>query len=224
MKRSFLLAKIFCVTIAFILSACSQKSQADNFDKQVSIADSQTPTASPTPFLSLDSPIRKIDFNNFTYPANEGIGDFTLENGEKKFVWGKESGVHLGNIEYVDITGDGEEDAILVMSIQTGGSAIPNAIFIYTIRNNKTKLLWNFVTGDRADGGLKKIYAENGELIIELFGESKLKNGKWIFSIPKEKDFGAARPAIYTRNRFKWNGRKFVKTKKPELFDYSDSR
>ncbi len=76
------------------------------------------------------------------------------------------------------------------------------------------------MTGDRADGGLKNIYAENDELIIELFGDSKLVNGEWKFDYPKDRYAGAGRPTIYTKNRFKWNGKKFIVQGNPKLFDY----
>ncbi len=114
-----------------------------------------------------------------------------------------EIGVSLDNINYGDTTTDGQEEAIINLSIQTGGSATPNAIYVYTIKNEKPELLWSFDTGDRAEGGLKKVYAENGNLIVELFGDDKFENGEWEYDIPEGKFKGLCCPKVFTKFRFK---------------------
>ncbi len=40
------------------------------------------------------------------------------------------------------------------------------------------------------------------------------------FDYPKDRYAGAGRPTIYTKNRFKWNGKKFIVQGNPKLFDY----
>jgi hypothetical protein len=219
MKDKTLLIKLFVVSIVFTFSAC-QKSVADSVEISPAphISTNQTSNA-PVP----DSPIRKIDFKNFTYPALEWYGAFTFKNGEKPYVHGKEAGIYLDNIEYADLTGDEQEEAILTMGIQTGGSMIPSLIYIYTLKNGKPKFLWGFVTGDRAEGGLKEIYVENGELIVELFGDDKFENGQWEFNLPKN-ERGLACPTAVTKFRFKWNGKNFEISEKPELFNYDDCK
>ena len=136
----------FAIIINF--SAC-QKSVADKVDISPSptVSISQTPLPMQTP--EINSPIRKIDFKNFTYPDAESYPGFKLRNGEKPYIHLKEDGIELGKIDYADVTNDGVEDAILFMSIQTGGSAIPNIVYFYTLQNNKPKSLWSFMTGDR---------------------------------------------------------------------------
>jgi len=218
-----LLIILLLVEIAFTFSAC-QKSIADKTNVLLSPTVSPIQVFSPTPTPNLDSPIRKVDFKNFTYPGAEDYPGFKLKNGEKSYKHLEEDGIYLGKIEYADVTGDEEEDAILLIGIQTGGSAIPTLIYIYTLKNEKPKLLWAFMTGDRADGGLKDIYAKNNELIIELFGDSKIVNRNWKFDYPEDKYAGAGRPTIYTKNRFKWNGKKFVVEGKPEFFDYDPEK
>ncbi|MDQ3131552.1 MAG: hypothetical protein M3Q99_12425 [Acidobacteriota bacterium] len=215
-----LLIKILAVAIVFAFSAC-QKSAADNVNISPSLVVAvPTQISAPTPMPNLNSPIRKVDFKNFTYPETDGYEGFKLKNSEKSYIHQQEDGIYLGKVDYTDVTGDGVEDAILLMGIQTGGSAIPTLIYLYTLENKKPKLLWAFMTGDRADGGLKDIYAINDELIIELFGDSKVINDEWKFDYPEEKYAGAGNPTIYTKNRFKWNGKKFVTVGNPELFDY----
>ncbi len=159
MKGKLLVILLFAV-IAFNSSAC-QKSIADNINILPSPTASPVQVFSPTSTPNLVSPIRKVDFENFTYPDAGDYQEFKLKNGAKSYKHLEEDGIYLGKIEYTDVTGDRKEDAILLMGIQTGGSAIPTLIYIYTLKNEKPKLLWAFMTGDRADGGLKDIYAEN---------------------------------------------------------------
>ncbi|MGH9942726.1 MAG: hypothetical protein ACRD9R_10280, partial [Pyrinomonadaceae bacterium] len=113
-----------------------------------------------SPVYSQRTDIRRVDFANFTYPWTADLIDpansrktFTLKAGklpaahdEKGHV--DEMGVYLQLVSYGDVTGDGLEEAILSMSIQTGGSAIPGLVYVCTLRNNRPRLLWFFSTGD----------------------------------------------------------------------------
>lgn len=221
-RQNVLLTTILVFGITFMYSAC-QKSAAENSktETESSPAVSPTPGISITPVPNLNSPIRKVDFDNFTYSAIDDYGEtFTLKNAEKTFKMGEEDGIDLFRTEYADLTDDGNEEAILTMSIQTGGSSMPNLIYIYTLKNTKPKLLWGFMTGDRAEGGLKKVYAENGELVVETFGDNKFEDDKWKFDFPQNRFSGYCCPTAYTKIRFKYNGTKFVAQGKPELFDY----
>lgn len=210
---------ILILAIAF--SAC-KKSTAENEQIKSQTLPSISPTLSLTPTSSPeeDSAIQKIDFKNFTFPETDGYERFTLKDGEKTFEMGKEDGISLGKTEYSEVTGDSEKEAILIMSIQTGGSSTPNLVYIYTLKNEKPQLLWSFITGDRAEGGLKNVYADNGKLVVETFGDNKFENDEWEFNFPKNKFSGYCCPTAYTKIRFKWNGKKFAVEGKPELFDY----
>ena len=218
--KKFLPLQILIFAIA--LSAC-QKSAAENEQVKPQTLPSVSPTSTltPTPTPEENSAIGKIDFKNFAFSETEGYEKFTLKDGEKTFEMGKEDGISLDKMEYSDVTDDGEKEAILTMSIQTGGSSMPNLIYIYTLRNGKPILLWSFITGDRAEGGLKKVYAENGELVVETFGDNKFENDEWEFHFPKNKFTGYCCPSAYTKIHFKWNGKKFAPEGKPELFDYN---
>src|SRR5690242_10256454 len=129
------------------------------------------------------SSIRTVDFENFTYPARPIFGGrrttFTLRNGELPVKYdrkGRPLDVGLSaSARYYDVTGDGIEDAIIGFSEDnSGGSAIVYAAYIYTLRRGRPVFLWGFEAGDRADGGLRSIYGENGELVIELEGKNKV--------------------------------------------------
>ena len=152
-----------------------------------------------------NSNIRSANFSNFTYPwviensvyPNES---FTLKNGELSPTYDErgikdEDGVVFESVKYSDITGDGEEEAIVFLSVVTGGSSIPGIIYIYTWQNNHPKLIWFRATGDRADGGLRHMYTENGDFVLEL--NSPLGA------------LGAGRPIQFERTTYKWTGKKF---------------
>lgn len=222
--EKFLVLKILVLAMTLAFLAC-QKSETENGSISSSPSTSPLQTLSQTPSIDSDLPIRKIDFKNFTYPWTKDLSTkdektFTLKDGEIPFEREGQMGVSLAKIEYADVTGDDTDEAILVISLQTGGSAVPNLVYIYTAENEIPKLLWSFDTGDRAQGGLKGVYAENGKLVVETFGSSKFENDEWEFKFP-EKIAGYCCPTAYTKIHFKWNGKKFAVEGKPELFDYN---
>lgn len=159
--------------------------------------------------------IRSIDFTNFTFPWLRELGDasksFTLRKGKldptrNKTGMVEEMGVNLESIAYGDATGDGVEDAMVVLSIVTGGSAIPHATYIFAFENGKPKLLWDLYTGDRADGGLRQIYAENGELVIEQYSNPDPISGKC-----------PACPTHFSLTRYEWQRNSFHQKGKKEV-------
>lgn len=92
-----------------------------------------------------------------------------------------------------------------VLGIGLRGSAIPDYVYIFTLKNGRLKLLWDFETGDRADGGFKRIYADQGNLVIELYGKDRFIGGELY-----KGDEGLCCPSSFTRTRYKWNGKRFV--------------
>ncbi len=222
-----LTAKVLVLVSAFAFSAC-QKAAENNVPPIPQLLPSVSPDFTPgsedPAVKKIDPSIRKFDFKNFTYPLTEDQGGgngetFTLKNGRQE---GSEQQIEatLQKIEYGDVTGDGKEEAMIGIYPYSGGNCQCYMVFIYALEDKKPKLLWSFDTWDKAQGGFKRAYAENGGLIIELFGDSKFENGKWDFQIPEGKFKGLCCPTVYTKNRFKWSGGKFVVEGTPELFDY----
>lgn len=159
--------------------------------------------------------IRSIDFTNFTFHWVGKLGDasksFTLRKGKldptrNKTGMVEEMGVNLQSIAYGDATGDGVEDAMVVLSIVTGGSAIPHATYIFALENGKPKLLWALYTGDRADGGLRQVYAENGKLVIEQYSNPDPLGGEC-----------PACPTHFTRTRYAWKRNSFHQEGRKEV-------
>jgi hypothetical protein len=176
--------------------------------------------ASPVP----DSPIRRIDFENFSYPFPErphGRKKIRLRDGEQPPTLFGEHGIPhnwgyiLSEVSYGDLTGDDIEEAIVILGIISSGSGIPNYVYIYTLRHGRPALLWSFETGDRADGGLQKVAAENGELLIELRGRNK------VIGTDLYADDGTGKGDCchdaFTRTRYRWLRGRFRHRGTPEV-------
>jgi hypothetical protein len=160
--------------------------------------------------------IRDIDFKNFTYPklptgkcsrmskvrVRDGkygsFKNFSPRVVPRAGCWQ----VSVGTVIYGDVTGDGREEAIVVLYAEMGGTESSDDVFIYSLRNGKPVLLWKFWTGDRADGGLVKLYAENGKLVVELAGKNKFIGGDYFANDGTSN--GACCPTVITRSKYQW--------------------
>jgi hypothetical protein len=158
------------------------------------------------------SNIHSVDFGNSIYPWTSDLGNakksFTLRNGERPASRNQnglidEMGVFFQSVTYGDVTGDGFEEAIVFLGLETGGSATPDLVYIYTFQKNRLKLLWLRSAGDRADGGLRTVYAQNGQLVVELNNSIGSR--------------GDCCPTLFTRTRYEWRGGRFHRKRKETL-------
>lgn len=181
---------------------------------------------------STHSPLVTVDFKNFTYPLPRGWhhpdGDeIVLENGrlqpkirdvhedmspEDKAAARAERRIGMSYVttKYFDIDDDGLDEAAVILKIETGGTAIPQLVYLYTWKDDKPELIWNFRTGDRADGGLKDIRIENGETIVELYGQDRFILGQTETGKITGDEEQLCCPTHFTRSFYKWNGRSFT--------------
>ena len=181
------------------------------------------------------SPLGTFDFKNFTYPLPRGWqhadgDDLTLSNGrlEPKFQDVDEDmtseekaekkaarriGMSYVTTKFLDVNGDGSDDAAVILKIETGGAAIPQLVYLYEWKDGKPELLWNFRTGDRADGGLKDLRIENGELVVELYGQDRFLLGQTETGKITGDEEQLCCPTFFTRTRYKWNGKNFLMQK-----------
>lgn len=151
--------------------------------------------------------IRSIDFANIAY---HNFPDFT---GNKKRIVTLKPGEGVpSHINYGDITGDGLEEAMAVLPIEIRGSATPHHVYLFMLENGDPKPVWDFGTGDRADGGLREVYANDGELVIELYGKDRVIGGRLY-----QGDEGLCCPSSFTRARCKWDGKGFQQISKEVL-------
>ena len=164
-----------------------------------------------------DSLIGTVDFKNFTYPLPRGWQDadsreITLENGFRRMTKEK-IGMSYVTTKFGDVTGDDEDEALVILKVGTGGSAIPQIVYIFEENKEipeEPNLLWYFRTGDRADGGLKRVYAEDGELVVELFGRDRYIFTQMETSKIVGDDQQLCCPTHWTKSRYKKQGKGFI--------------
>lgn len=183
------------------------------------------------PSIAAQHSIRQVDFKNFTYPLSgpllghtelKWLGDpkdgysrqkpIHLVNGDdlaksSSFVMDGQgytqwAGFTLQSVEYADVTGDGKEDAIVVLRYLTGGTQNTHYVYIHSFDAGKPKLLAHCHTGNRAYLGLYKVYGEHGNLVFEL--------------LDPRKSTGDCCSSGFVRTRYKWDGSRFEAFGHPE--------
>lgn len=184
-------------------------------------------------FRTSTSPIASFDFLNHTFPLPRGWqnpdgSDAKLEKGrlapvsehlgedlsdEDRAKARSERRIGLAHVvtKYFDVTGDGQDEAIVVLKIETGGSAVPQIVYIYEWKDDAPNLLWHFRTGDRSDGGLKDIRPEGGQLVLELFGQDRFMLGEVETGKITGDEVQLCCPTHFTRTVYKWNGKNFIR-------------
>ena len=197
-------------------------------------------------FKKANSPIGDVDFKNYTYPLPHGWqnpdgSDLTLTDGKLAPVGAdtdigmdpdqaaeKKSQRRIGATyvatRYFDVTGDGQDEALVVIKIETLGSAVPQIVYIYTFKDDHPELIWYFRTGDRADGGLKDLRPENGDLVVELYGQDRFLLGGIETSKITDDFEQICCPTNFTRSFYKWNGRTFLLQGKRLTFSAADPK
>ena len=196
-------------------------------------------------FKTTASPIGTFDFKNYTYPLPhgwqnpDGSTDIKLTNGRIAPVAGKPNdelsdeqraddkshrriGMSYVTTKYMDVTSDGKVEAIVILKIETAGSAIPQLVYVFSWKDGKPELIWPFRTGDRADGGLKNIYHENGMLVVELFGQDRFILGQTETGKIGDDREQLCCPTHFTRSLYKWNGNAFLMQGKRLTFTVAD--
>ncbi len=191
------------------------------------------------------SPIGGFDFKNYTYEMPrgwqnpDGTAEITLVNGRVPRVERDVSenmddnsraeakaqrriGLSFVTTKYTDVTGDGQDEALVILKIETGGGAVPQVVYVFTWKDDNPELIWPFRTGDRADGGLKDLRAENGELVVELYGQDRFLLGQIETGKITDDVEQLCCPTYFTRTRYKWNGKNFLMQKKRLTYSIAD--
>ncbi|HEX6124426.1 MAG TPA: hypothetical protein VFZ23_03560, partial [Pyrinomonadaceae bacterium] len=152
--------------------------------------------------------IRAVDFKNFTYMANcisETPSKVTVKDGE--FSEEKQEDGYVDrfyfnvlHIEYGDLTGDRQDEAIILTVCNTGGTGNFSEGFVYSMKAGKPSLVARIPGGDRAYGGLRSTRVENGLLVVE--------------SNDVGPEGGACCPQVIVTTRYKLTGNRIVKSGK----------
>lgn len=180
----------------------------------------QSPPQQGKPSLSS---IRDVDFKNTTYPwypsylnAPDNRRELKLQNGafeikENEHIGMKNLHVELENVTYADMSGRGQEESIVTLGGVSVFNRFVGAVFIYTIENGKLMLIWQQETGDRADGGLRRIGLVGRTMVIEKYVRS-------------EGDGGLCCPRKFMRSSYELSGQQLKKVKSellPSEYDYA---
>lgn len=217
----------------FLLSACGGNVEIapvqTKTEPTIAVEINLRPEPSPTPKAvnlqaelldernkTTASPFNLFDFKNFTYELPRGWqnadGKITLENGKAPVSLSEEVqkiGASFVTAKFADVSGDGVDEAFVIIKLETGGSAIPQVVYLFEWKENAPELIWKFRTGDRADGGLKDIRVENGNLTVEIFGQDRYILGEVETAKITNDEEQICCPTHFTRSNYKWNGNIF---------------
>jgi len=185
------------LSVLIVVTGCSAKHTPQVSSQQSSINSSRPdekakaqPTETPFAYPVVKS-LRVIDFRNFAY---EG---FIVRDG-KFGEWN--NGLTLEKITFGDVTGDGKEEAIISFRIDTDGSMGVSRVFIFTLEKRTPKVILDWESGDRAQGGLRAMFAKAGKLWVETYGV-----GTNLDNDDSSEFTGLCCPRHFTRTHYKWH-------------------
>lgn len=190
------------------------------------------------------SPLGSFDFMNYTYQLPRGwqnpdSAEITLIDGRVEPVAvdtdigmdpdelaerksRRRIGMSYVTTKFFDLTGDGMDEALVILKVETTGSAIPQIVNVFTWKDEKPELIWLFRTGDRADGGLKDLRGEGGDVVVELYGQDRFLLGETETSKITNDEEQLCCPTYFARSRYKWNGNAFRMQGKRLTFSVAD--
>jgi hypothetical protein len=159
------------------------------------------------------SSVRRIDFRNMDYPeticANMPTESFRLRRG----LFGTtDFGMKLRSISFGDVSGDGNDEAIVAFDQLSDGSGSWNSVYVFALEQKQPKVIYVFETGDRAQGGLRTAFAEGGEFVLELWGP-----GNTLERTFGSDGTGLCCPWTFTRTRYQWLKQIFQQVGSPEI-------
>ncbi len=174
-------------------------------------------------------PITKGVFANLSYPAGPILGNSVTRDDRKTFKlrngifrpafdssgYIERTGAYLKAVDFVDVTGDGVKEGIATLGPIHQGNAVWYGIYIFSMSKGRPmKVLWSFATGDRGVGGLKRVYARRGHLVVELWGWDSGPDNP-----PTSHIDGQAGSSWFTRREYTWNGKRFSQRGKTRIFE-----
>lgn len=161
---------------------------------------------------------KELDKDKNRNKAKDKVGDESESTSLRRI------GLSLVATKFFDVTGDGDDEAVVILKIETGGSAIPQIAHIFSWKDGRPELIWPFRTGDRADGGLKNVFPEGGNLVVELYGQDRFLLGQTETGRIGEDIEQICCPTHFTRSVYKWNGKNFLLQGKRLTFLLADPK
>lgn len=112
---------------------------------------------------SFTNDIRQVDFKNFTFSKSKnGKGAEVIQFRDGKYVGGEGLNYSLMRFAYGDLTGDGNEEAVILLR---GQNSLINRtldeVFIYKSENGRAILLTSFEGGKRGDYICSVLHSES---------------------------------------------------------------
>jgi len=153
-----------------------------------------------------------VDFENRSYGpyrfADGSSVNLTLTDGgyrastKQNYGW-----FSLKHVYYTDLTGDGKDEAIVMLShaMCDGCDGGSHLFYIYTGRTGNLRPLWQYETGSLLKGcGLKGLTMNRKQFLMELYGRCPQQG--------KTEDSGQVNGTVYesTFALFEFNGHTFV--------------
>lgn len=156
-------------------------------------------SAPPTASAQTRADIRQVDFKNFSYRLEGKLAQ--LKNGGRPARNDNEYTVSEAKVSYGDLTGDGQEEAIIILGYDGGGTGSFTFGYLYSMQNGRPVLLTTLKGGDRADGGIVSAKIVNSLLVIER-NVPERENGIAV---------GLCCPKYVETVRYKWDGARLVR-------------
>lgn len=184
---------IFLTTVLFVVSCQTTSSKTEEISEKPLTDNS----AIKTDNQEITS-IRKIDFQNFTFPLTKTFGgkekSFTLQNGISEL--SDERRVSLETLSFTP----NEDKALIVIKIDDG-NATDKMLYVYEIEDKKLKLMESFEFGEESIS-LRTAFEAHGELVIETYHQLS----------------GDAEccPSVIEISYYRWQKDKFVLQGKPQ--------
>jgi hypothetical protein len=153
-----------------------------------------------------------VDFANRVYGpykfSDGKVINIALNDGEDHIVDKDHPGwFSLKNVYYTDVTGDGTDEAIVILShvyCREACDAKSHLFYIYSGRNGNLKTLWQYETGTNITGcGLRSLTVDGLQVMMELFGRCPKQAME--YQVP-----GNGRVEDLTFLLFGYDGKRFV--------------
>lgn len=150
--------------------------------------------------------IRQIEFSDFTFIRQDSAETIPLRNG--RYEGSNDHSYWLMNTAYGDLTGDGIEEAIVLLRGQnTRTSPTQDEVFIYALKDEKAVLLTNF------EGGKRREYLVS----VAPGGNFKVEDHLLVVDRAVLTDEHEYAPTHYYTIKYRWNGSHMVEVERSAL-------
>lgn len=151
---------------------------------------------------------RRVDFQNFTYESGDEFIRVVRGRGTYRTSGGAASSYAVERVTAArgDLTGDGLEEAAVVLYFTGGGTGAFSKGFLFAVERGRPTLLATFEGGDRADGGIRHVSIKGGVLSVERNEPERMGD------LP----VGLCCPLYLITTRYRWDGRRLVQSAEPE--------